>query len=342
MKAARFHTPGDSSVIRYEDVDDPSPARGEILVRVGACGVNRIDVWLRSGRYQTHLPHILGTDVAGEVAEVSSDVKNFQIGDRVLLDPVLSDGNCVYCLNGHPNQCLNVGLIGAAIDGGYAEYVKIRASNAINLADDLDFETGAAIPVNFATAWAGLVTKAHVGNKHTVFVWGAGSGVGTAAIQISKMFGATVIATASSDEKLAMARKLGADSVVNHRKENVAEHVRKLSGGLGASVVLDHVGETTWPISVDCLSKGGILLTLGATTGVNAKMDVGKIYRNEIKVFGVYGFTREDLMQVLEKVRESKLRPVIYKKMPLSSASEAHRILESGGNFGKILLLPPK
>ncbi len=339
MKAARFHAPGGPEVLVYEDAPNPQLAEGEALVWVKACGVNRIDIWARSGRYKTYLPRILGTDVAGEVVQISHGVTNVTPGTRVVAYPVLRDMTCRYCITGHPNRCVKVGLVGIAADGGYAEYMKLRSEDLFPIRG-LDFRTAAALPVNFATAWNGLVTRAGVKTGEFVLVWAAGSGVGHAAVQVAKLFGAKVIATASTDEKLKLATSYGADYTINHATEDVQERVKEITGGYGADIVFDHVGAETWQKSVGSLSKGGVLVSLGVTTGEESGINIARVYRSEMTVAGTYAFTVEDLTKVLKLASKGSLRPHIFKKLPLSSAQEAHRILEGREQFGKILLIP--
>lgn len=339
MKAVRIHAQGGPEVLQYEDAPDPQLSSGEALVRVKACGVNRVDVWTRNGRYKTNFPRILGTDVAGEVVQVSHDVKSVGSGSRVVVYPVLHDGTCRYCLAGHPNKCVKIGLLGVVADGGYAEYVKVRAADLLSI-HNIDFKVAAGLPVNFATAWNGLVTRAGVKPGNFVLIWSAGSGLGHAAIQVAKFFGATVIATASTDEKLQLASRLGADYTINNAAEDMVEKVRGITGGYGADIVFDHVGADTWQKSIDSVAKGGVLLSLGATSGEDSSVSIGRIYRSEITVAGTYAFTLEDLGKVIRMAAQKHLRPHVYKELPLQSAQEAHRILESRELFGKILLLP--
>ncbi|MEM3684422.1 MAG: zinc-binding dehydrogenase [Conexivisphaerales archaeon] len=339
MKAVRFHSPGGPEVLTYEDIPEPVPGEGEAIVRVRACGVNRLDISLRSGKYKTQLPRILGTDVAGTVEQVGEGVKKVSPGDKVLVYPVISDGTCRYCLEGKRNECVNVGLLGSVADGGYAELLRINVDNLMRF-EGVDFEVAASLPVNFATAWNGLVNKAKVKADDVVLVWGASSGLGHAAIEIAKMHGATVIATAGSDAKLRKAKELGADYLINHASEDVAEKVKEYTDGLGASIVFDHVGSETWPKSLSSLRKNGILLSLGITTGSDTMVSIPQVYRNELRVYGVYAFTYFELYNVLLLAIEKRLRPVIDSKFKLSDAKAAHQRIESREHFGKILLIP--
>lgn len=339
MKAVRYHSPGGPEALVYEDAPDPVPGQGEALVRVKACAVNRIDVWARSGRYKTPLPHILGTDVAGEVASVGAGVGGFEVGSKVLVYPVLSDGTCPYCLKGMTSLCLSRGFVGIATDGGYAELVNVPAANLIPV-EGVGLGVAAAMPVDFGTAWRGLTSRSGVGPGDTVLVWGAAGGLGHAAVQIAKHLGARVIAVVGDDGKAAFVESLGADHVVNHRTQDVAAAVSSLTGGLGASVVFDHVGGDTWHRSIASLARGGRMVTLGLTSGPTSEVDVRRVYTDELSIAGTYGATKADAGAVLELAEEGKLRPSIYKELPLASAKEAHEIIESREVRGKVLLVP--
>lgn len=339
MKAARFHSPGGPEVLVYEEVPDPVPSDREVIVRVKACGVNRLDVWVRNGRYKTSLPHIPGTDVAGTVEQMGEGVRKFTPGDRVIIYPVMHDGTCRFCIEGNSNQCMNIGLLGAVNDGGYAELLRVKEESVMKI-DDLDFNIAASLPVNFATAWNGLVDKAKVGPDDYVLIWGASSGLGNAALQIAKMHGSKVIVTAGNDEKLRRAKEVGADYVINHSDEDVAERVKEITAGIGADVVFDHVGGETWPASLASLRKGGLMLTAGATAGSEVNVDVPLVYRNELRVAGVYAFTYYHLWKVVKLAKEKKLNPIIDSKFKLSEARKAHERLESRQHFGKIILNP--
>lgn len=339
MKAVRFHRPGGPDVLVYEEIPEPKLSEDEVLVRVRACGINRIDIWLRSGRYRTNLPRILGADIAGEVAELGSAVKNLSKGDKVVIYPVISDGNCKFCLKGEENRCLNIGLLGSVADGGYAEFVKVNSLNLIKF-DGLDFPLLASLPVNFGTAWNALVSKAKIAVQDWVLIWSVGSGVGHAALQIAKLHGAKVIATASDDEKLSYAKQMGADYTINHSKNDIVEGVRQITNGMGVDIVFDHIGSDTWQRSIDSLAKGGRMITLGVTTGEGSSVNISKVYRNELSIIGTYAFTKGDLISVLRLAAEGRLKPNIYKKLPLEKASEAHTIMESRKFFGKLILTP--
>lgn len=323
----------------YEDVADSVPGPGEALVKTKACGVNRIDIWARSGRYRTNLPHVLGTDVAGEIVSISGTAPHLSVGDDVVVYPVLSDGTCPYCRRGQPNLCQARGFVGVATDGGYAELVKVPVSNLVP-SKGVEPRKAGAMPVNFGTAWSGLVSRAKAGPDDTVLVWGAAGGLGHAAIQIAKLLGAKVIAAVGDEKKSQFVESMGADHVLSSRSEDFVAEVRALTGGLGASVVFDHVGGDSWGRSIDCLARGGRMLTLGLTSGPKSEVDVRQVYSDELSIIGTYGQLKSDIEKVLELASEGKLTPAIYKEMPLAAARKAHEVLESREIQGKILLIP--
>lgn len=308
-------------------------------MRVEACGVNRLDIWARSGRYKTALPHILGTDIAGAVESVGPDTDGAQAGSRVVVYPVLADGTCIHCRRGSPNLCLARGFVGIAADGGYAQYVKVPVANLVS-AEGIDPKKAAAMPVDFGTAWRGLVSKANVGPEDTVLIWGAAGGLGHAAVQIAKLRGAAVIAAVGDERKSRFVKSLGADHVVEYKTQDIVQSVRSLTDGVGASVVFDHVGGDTWGKSIDCLARGGRMLTLGLTSGPKSEVDVRRTYSDETSIMGTYGQSKAEVEKVLSLQAEGKLSPSIQSELPLSSAREAHQMLESRDVRGKIVLLP--
>jgi NADPH:quinone reductase-like Zn-dependent oxidoreductase len=339
MKAVLYHTPGGPEALTFEDAPEPEPGRGQVVLKVSACAVNRIDVWARSGRYKTALPHILGTDVAGEVVEVGPGVEGVARGLKAAVYPVISDGTCTFCKAGKPNLCVGRGFVGVATDGGYAELVMVPATNLVP-AGSLDLKKAAAMPVDFGTAWSGLVSRAKVGPDDSVLVWGAAGGLGHAAVQIAKLLGAKVIALVGDDAKAAFVRSQGADHVVNSGSGDIVGAVKSLTGGMGATVVFDHVGGETWGRSIDSLARGGRMVTLGLTSGPRSEVDVRRIYTDELSIMGTYGQSRSDVAKVLELAAQGRLGPAIHGELPLSSAREAHEIIESREVRGKVLLIP--
>jgi len=340
MKAVRFHEHGGPEVLRYEDAPNPSCGPGQALVRVRACALNHLDIWQRRGldRIAIPLPHISGADVSGEVVEVGAGVDGWGPGARVMLQPGVSCGRCLSCLSGMDNRCPRYDVLGYQSDGGYAELVRVPAVNLIAIPDAVDFVTAAAFPLAFLTAWQMLVTRAQVTEQDSVLVLAAGSGVGQAAVQIAKVFGARVMATAGGEEKLAKAKELGADEVVDHYREDLVARVRQWTGRRGADVVIEHVGQATWERSVRCLARGGRLVTCGATTGHQAALDLRHLFARQLSLIGSYMGAKSELLRASELFFAGIVRPVVDRTFPLSEAGQAHRHLETSSQFGKVVL----
>ena len=340
MKAARFHHHGGPDVLVYEDAPDPASPAGGVVVRVHACALNHLDLWQRRGleRVTIPLPHISGADVAGEIADVGAGVTGWQRGDRVMLQPGVSCGVCAMCVAGRDNYCAKYDVLGYQSDGGYAEYVAVPAANLIALPENIGWAEAAAFPLAFLTAWHMLYGRAGLTGADTVLVLAAGSGVGQAAIQIAHTAGARVIATAGGAEKLARAKALGADEVVDHYADDVVKQVKGWTAGRGVDVVIEHVGVATWERSVRCLARGGRLVTCGATTGHAASLDLRHLFARQLSLLGSYMGAKQELMQAAKLFFRGQLRAVVDRTLPLRDAAEAHRQLEASQQFGKIVL----
>jgi NADPH:quinone reductase-like Zn-dependent oxidoreductase len=340
MNAIIFSEHGGPEVLRYAEVREPEIGANEVLVRVRACALNHLDLWVRRGMpgIRIPMPDIPGSDIAGEVARVGEKVSGVQPGERVLLSPGISCGHCVYCLRGDDNLCRQYRLFGFGVDGGYAEYVASPAVNVIPMPPNLGFDEAAAVPLVFLTAWHMLITRAQLKPDETVLVLGAGSGVGSAAIQIAKTAGARVVATAGSELKLQKARELGADETFLHSIEHWSREVKRLTDRRGVDVVFEHVGEATWQESLASLAPGGRLVTCGATTGYDGKMDLRYLFTRHISILGSYMGSKAELYPVLDLVKRGLVKPVIDTVMPLTKAREAHERLEKREQFGKIVL----
>ena len=340
MKAVLFREHGGPEVLRYTEVQDPVAGAGEVLIRVRACALNHLDLWVRRGMpgISIPMPHIGGSDIAGEVAEIGAGVTNVKVGDRVLLSPGISCGRCVHCVRGDDNLCRQYTLFGYGVDGGYAEYLRSPAANVIPIRGSFSFEEAAALPLVFLTAWHMLVTRAQLKPGETVLVLGAGSGVGSAAIQIAKVAGARVIATAGTEAKLQKAKELGADEVFLHSITHWSREVKRLTDRRGVDVVVEHVGEATWRESVASLAVGGRLVTCGATTGYEGKIDLRFLFSRHLSILGSYMGSKGELYSVLDLVGRGLVKPVIDTVMPLEQAREAHERLEKREQFGKIVL----
>jgi len=340
MKAIRFHQFGEPEVLKYEDVPDPRPREDQVLVRVRACALNHLDLWIRKGLPGVKLPHINGSDVAGDVVEVGSYVASVKRGMRVLLAPMTFCNHCAQCTSGQQSFCRDFSVLGYLNDGGNAEFIAVPEVNVIPIPDNLTYDEAASVPLVFLTAWHMLISRAQIKPGNSVLVLGGGSGVGSAAIQICKMLRATVIATAGDEAKLQKSRELGADHTINHYKQKIAEEVRRITSKAGVDIVFEHVGAATWDDSVRSLRPGGALVTCGATTGPEAKFDLRVLFSRQLSFLGSYMGTMGDLHAVLPHIFSGKLKPVVDRAYPLSEVRAAHERLEKSEQFGKIVLNP--
>ncbi len=340
MKAVRFHRHGGPEVLHYEDAPNPVPNMDEALIRVKACALNHLDIWARDGlpNVDIPLPHISGSDIAGVVEWVPPEETEFKRGDEVIVNPGLGCGHCDRCLSGRDDQCRDYTIIGYGIDGGYAELVKVRRTHLVVKPARMSFEEAASFPLVFETAYHMLVTKARVSPTDTVLILAASSGVGSAAVQVSKLLGARVIATAGDSEKMERAKELGADHVIDHYKQNVLSEVKRLTQKRGVDVVVEHVGKATWETSVKALTNGGRLVTCGATTGAEVSTDLRYVYNRELTVYGSFMAGMGELLEVVKLFEGGKLKPVMDSVYPLEKAAEAQTRMESSRHFGKIVL----
>jgi NADPH:quinone reductase-like Zn-dependent oxidoreductase len=342
MRAVRFHEYGSVDVLREDDVPTPEPGSGEALVRVRAAAVNHVDIDMRNGtsRLPLTLPHTLGFEIAGEVAALGPGADGVAVGDRVAPLYQIHCRECEWCLAGRHMHCERIAMLGVQSPGGYAEYVVVPAWALIPLPDALSFEQAAAIQTTFATAWHALVERAPVQEGQWVLVNAAGSGVGTAGIQVARLLGAHVIASAGSQFKLDRARELGAEAVVDYRTEDLAARVRELTGGRGVDVVLESVGGDVLAGSIAALAKDGSVVTVGGHAGEVVPVDVILLFRSQWSLIGSVRATADEIRRCVDLAAEGKLAPVIHAALPLAEAAEAHRILEAREQFGKVLLLP--
>ena len=342
MKAAIFRKHGGPEVLEYADVPEPQIRANEVLVEVKACALNHLDIFVRSGLpgIEIPLPHILGNDVAGVVREVGELVTWVKPGDEVMVSPGVSCGHCEACLSGQDNLCREYDMIGYRRNGGYAEFVAVPGVNIIPKPSQLSWEEAAALPLVTVTAWHMLVTRANVQPGEDVLVHAAGSGVGSIAIQIAKLRGARVITTASSDDKLAKARELGADETINYTRDDWPKEVRRVTNKKGVDVVVEHTGAATWPGSISSLKNDGRLVTCGATSGFDAHTDLRQVFYRHLTLLGSFMGSKGELIEAMKFVREGKIRAVVDRVLPLSEARQAHELIEDRAQFGKIVLKP--
>ncbi len=342
MKVARIHQHGGPDALVYEDVPEPKIKANQILLRVRACALNHLDLFVRAGipGLTFSMPHVLGSDIAGEVVAVGELCERVKPGWRVLLSPGVSCRQCPQCLAGRDNLCRRYTIYGYGVDGGDTELMAVNEYSAIQIPDDMSFEDAAASPLVFLTAWHMLTERAKLAPGEDVLVLAASSGVGQAAIQIAKLFHCRVIATAGGDAKLAKARELGADHVIDHYREDIAGQVKKFTGKRGVDVVFEHVGAATWPHSLASLAPAGRLVTCGNTTGWDVKLDLRFLFSKNWTLAGSFMGSMGELHEVLRFVFRKQLKPVIDRVYPLSEIRAAHERLENKEQFGKIVLLP--
>jgi NADPH:quinone reductase-like Zn-dependent oxidoreductase len=331
---------GGPEVLVRETIDLPEPGPREARVRVRAVALNHLDLWVRRGMPNLKLdyPHRLGADVVGEVDALGPGARGVKVGERVVVSPGITCGVCERCLSGRDNLCRRYAILGEHVSGGYARHLNAPDTNLLPFPGDQPFTQIAAVPLVFLTAWQMVVEKAQVRPGQTVLVQAAGSGVSSAAIQIAKLFGARVFATAGSDAKAARARDLGADEVINYKTHDFVDEVRRLTGKRGVDVVIEHVGGEVMAKSVLATTAGGRIVTCGATAGSQPKIDLLHVFYRQIEILGSTMGSKGSLFGILEHVKAGALRPVVDRVLPLWEAAEAHRALEARDAFGKIVL----
>jgi NADPH:quinone reductase-like Zn-dependent oxidoreductase len=342
MKAVIFNQHGGPEVLEYSEAPDPNINANEVLVEVKACALNHLDVWARGGLpgIKISLPHILGNDIAGVVRKVGDLVSAVAVGDEVMLQPGVSCGHCSECLAGRDNLCPEYDILGYRRDGGYAELVAAPAVNVIPKPENLSWDEAAALPLVTVTAWHMLVTRAQLKPGEDVLIHAAGSGVGSIGIQVAKLLGARVIATAGSDEKLAKAKELGADEVVNYSAEDWPREIRRLTSKKGVDVVFEHTGAATWPGSIASLKPNGRLVTCGATSGYDAHTDLRQVFYRHLTILGSFMGSKAELLEAMKFIRSGKIRAVVDQTLPLAEARRAHQLMEDRAQFGKLVLNP--
>lgn len=343
MNAVVFKKHGDVDQLVYTSVPTPKIKSDEALVRVRACALNHLDIWTRQGMpgIKIPLPHILGCDISGEVERIGTETDGVKTGTRVVIAPGISCGHCHWCQSGWDSLCDEYKIIGFQVDGGYAEFAKVPARNLIPVSDRYSWEEWASCPLVFLTAWHMLVTRAQLKKGETVLIHAAGSGVGSAAIQVAKVMGAQVFTTAGSDEKEKRAKKLGADHVINYKETDFSKKVRALTQERGVDVVLEHIGAETFSKSLASLSKKGRLVTCGTTSGAAVQLDLRFLFVRQHSIMGCYMGGRAELNEAIGLLEKGAVKPVLDSTFPLDQAQEAHRRMLDRKNFGKIVLTIP-
>ncbi len=341
MKAVRIHEHGGVEKLLYEEAPEPTLADpNDAIVKLKAASLNHIDIWVRRGLtgIEIALPHILGGDGAGVIAEVGDRVRNIKTGDAVCLYPPSGCGRCEFCITDREYMCVQLRVLGERENGTYAEYARVPARNCFPIPPHLSFEQAAAFPLVYITVWRMLVTNAQLKPGEHVLILGIGGGVATAALQLAAYIGTHIIVTSSSDEKLEKAKTLGSEHGINYKNADFAKEVRRLTGKRGVDVVVDCVGGDGWIKSLASLAKGGRLVTCGATAGANPPTDMRRIFWNNLKIFGSTLGDRAEFQEVLNFMEASRTKPVVDQVFPLRDAAAAQKRLEEGKQFGKILL----
>lgn len=343
MRAVVLSEHGGPEVLRVANVERPEPGPGQVRVRIRAVALNHLDLWVRRGgpafRHLVY-PHRLGADIAGEVDAIGDGCQGVTPGEKVIVSPGTSCGSCLACLSGRDNLCRDYRILGENTQGGYAEYIVVNRVNLAPYPQRLSFEEAAACPLTFLTAWQMMVSKGKVEPGQVVLIQGAGSGVGVAAVQIAKLYGAKVIATAGSDAKLARLQDLGVDVGINYRTSDFVSVVRAETGKRGVDLVFEHVGGETFEKSLLATRTGGRIVTCGATSGFTPTLDLRHVFFRQVEILGSTMGSKGDLLTVLGHIAQGTLSPVVDRVLPLAEAAEAHRVLEGRGAFGKIVLTP--
>lgn len=340
MKAVVFYEHGGVDKLTYADREKPEISPYEVLVKVKACALNHLDIWVRQGLpgIEIPMPHIPGSDIAGEVAEIGMEVKNFRVGDKVLIAPGVRCRKCVYCITNSDSMCNSFKIMGFQVHGGYAEYAKAHVDNIIPVSNKYSFEEWAAIPLVFVTAWHMLITRGQLKPGENVLIHAAGSGIGSAAIQIAHLAGARVITTARGKEKLEKAKQLGADEIIDYSKEDYLERVKQITNNKGVDLIFEHIGPDTWEKNLQCLAKGGRMVVCGATSGPKITMEIRFLFMKQHAIIGCYMGSKKELLDVLNLVELGRLKPVIDTVFPLKEAATAQQRMLNRENFGKIVL----
>ena len=342
MKALAFHEHGGIDKLKYQDVPDPKPGAGDVLVRVKAAALNHLDLFVREGMpgLKLPLPFWSGCDIAGEVVEVGAAVPDVKVGDRVAVNPNLHCGRCEYCQKGQHSLCVSYGILGEHAHGGLAELVKVDGRKVLTLPDHVKYEEAAAFVLVNMTAWRMLVSQARLRAGEDLLIIGVGGGVSSTGVQIGKLCGARVWVTSSSDEKLERARALGADECINYAKDDWVKAIAQKTGRRGVDVVLENVGAATWPGAIRALAKGGRLVTCGGTSGPICETDVRQVFWKQVSIIGSTMATNGEFAEVMAQLFRGRLKAIVDSVMPLKDGVAAQERLAAGKQFGKIVLTP--
>jgi NADPH:quinone reductase-like Zn-dependent oxidoreductase len=342
VKAVVFREFGGLDVLRLEDLDDPRPGPGEVVLDVAASALNHLDVDIREGvsRFPVEVPFVLGLEVVGRISEVGQGVEGWQVGDRAMPYLMNTCGDCRYCRTGRESLCLTPGFISFTHTGGYAEKLVCAAKQLVRVPDELSDEAAAALQIAFATAWHMLFTRGRLQAGESVLINCVGSGIGSAAVELAHLAGAYVIGTASSDDKLARAAEFGLDHGINHETQDVVEEVMRVTDGFGADLAYEHVGGELFQKALDSLAKDGRMVTCGAHAGEVVRFDIIPFFRTQKSIIGSFVYTREELETCLKLAARGQITPLVHATFPLGEAREAMAMMERREQFGKIVLKP--
>jgi alcohol dehydrogenase len=346
MKAIMFERNGGYDVLKYADVAEPKAGPNDVVIKVKASACNFNDIWARRGLpgMKIILPHISGSDAAGVVVETGSEVKHVKIGDEVVVHCGIACRECYYCTRGEEYFCSDFKIWGfqtGPFDGAHGEYCKVPAVNTLPKPSNLSFEEASTMPLVLVTVWRMLVSRAHIHAGDFVLVWGAAGGLGVMALQIAKLFNAHAIAVASSDDKLELCSRLGAEFLLDRKKHDIFQEVRKITGSRRADIVFEHTGADTWPISMQCLKWGGTLVTCGATSGFDAQLDIRLLWNKQQNYLGSHLGNKGELIDAMRFVASGDIKPVVGKVLPLKEMAKAQDLMETNTIAGKIAIVPP-
>ena len=342
MKAVRIHKHGGLDALMYDDIQEPDCPPDRVKVKVKAAAINHLDIWVRKGLpgMPISLPLVLGSDASGTIVEVGSQVHNFQTGNDVVIQPGTFCGSCHYCKERKENYCFEYGILGETENGTLAEYVILDSVNLYKKPEHLSFSDAAAMQLAFMTAYQMLIIRAKLQPDETVLIYGGSSGIGSAAIQISRDLGANVIATSGSDLKCEFSKKIGAHHVVNHNRENWQDEIKVITKMNGVNVVFEHIGSATWKESIRLLTKGGRLVTCGATTGANVDINLAHLFMKQQSILGSTMSNISAFKKVMSKINQRKYQPIVDKIFAMKDIREAHNYIENRHQMGKVVLLP--
>ena len=333
-----MHQHGGPHVLRVEDVPEPTPGAGDLLVAMRATTVNHRDVWIRKGHphpaYHVELPAILGIDISGEIVALGSAVEGFSVGDRVTANPYVPCGRCRSCARGRARYCTRFSVF----NGAYAELVVVPAAQAVGLSPLVSDIDAACFPNTYITSWQMLIGKAELTPDDVVFVWAGTSGLGSAAIEIARLVGATVIASAGSEQKLEVLRRRGPDLVLDHSRPDLVERVLEFTDGEGATVVFEHIGQATWERTLELAAAGARIVSAGATSGDDARMDITRMFVKQVQILGSRLGTMEDAFAAAKQLNAGRFTPLVGATIPFEELAEAHRLMEAGEVIGKVVV----